>query len=35
VRAKRVVPFHFSQRYRGAEAALLAELEQAAARSAG
>jgi ribonuclease Z len=34
VRAKRVVPFHFSPRYRGAEAALLAELEQAAARSA-
>jgi len=35
VRAKRVVPFHFSPRYRGAETALLAELEDAAARSPG
>jgi len=35
LRSKRVVPFHFSPRYRGAEAALLGELEQAAGRSTG
>ena len=35
LRAKRVVPFHFSPRYRGTEAALVAEIDEAAGRSAG
>ncbi|HUP05841.1 MAG TPA: MBL fold metallo-hydrolase [Caldimonas sp.] len=34
LRARRVVPFHFSPRYRGAEGALVAEVEAAAGRTA-